>query len=104
MLDCDQVEKCESTMGTALTRRQQLFINEFLVDPCATRAALRAGYSARNDLVLRPYLHAVVSDSGFSACVWVAPRRSHFLPARVVMAKVPGKFIAGVRACLQRRN
>jgi hypothetical protein len=36
-------------------------------------------------LALHPHLHALVSDGGMRAGVWVAPRRSHFLPAKVVL-------------------
>ena len=31
-----------------LTPKQQRFVEEYLLDLCATRAAIRAGYSPRN--------------------------------------------------------
>jgi len=42
---------------------------------------------------LHPHLHALVSDGGMREGVWVAPRRSHFLPAKVVMLLFRGKLL-----------
>jgi hypothetical protein len=36
-------------------------------------------------LDLHPHIHALVSDGGMREGVWVRPRRSHFLPPKVVM-------------------
>lgn len=45
-------------------------------------------------LSLHPHIHALVSDGGWDGQHWVQPRRSHFLPARVVMMLFRGKFLA----------
>lgn len=44
-------------------------------------------------LSLHPHIHALVSDGGWDGERWVRPRRSHFLPARVVMTLFRGKFL-----------
>jgi hypothetical protein len=49
-------------------------------------------------LDLHPHIHALISDGGLREGVWVRPRRSHFLPARVVMMLFRGKLLAKVRA------
>jgi hypothetical protein len=48
----------------------------------------------RRSLWLHPHIHALVSDGGWDGARWVAPRRSHFLPARVVMGLFRGKLLA----------
>jgi len=54
-------------------------------------------------LALHPHIHALVADGALSdAGVWLAPRRSHFLPARVVMMLFRGKFCDRVRGALAR--
>lgn len=42
--------------GNGLTPRQQLFVSEYMIDLCATRAATRAGYSKRNAGKIGPEL------------------------------------------------
>jgi len=49
-------------------------------------------------LDLHPHIHALVSDGGMRDRIWVSPRRSHFLPATVVMMLFRGKLLAGLRA------
>ena len=49
-------------------------------------------------LALHPHIHALITDGGWSGEHWVSPRRSHFLPARVVMVLFRGKFLAALRA------
>ncbi|HSL68612.1 MAG TPA: transposase, partial [Longimicrobiales bacterium] len=49
-------------------------------------------------LDLHPHIHALVSDGGMRDGIWVSPRRSHFLPATVVMMLFRGKLLAGLRA------
>lgn len=39
-----------------LTDRQRRFVEEFMIDFCATRAAIRAGYSSRNAGKIGPRL------------------------------------------------
>lgn len=53
-------------------------------------------------LSLHPHLHCLITDGGLSANGWQAPRGSCFLPARALMTKFRGKFIAMVRRALQR--
>lgn len=48
-------------------------------------------------LDLHPHIHALVSDGGVRDGVWVQPRRSHFLPARVVMMLFRGKLLDALR-------
>jgi hypothetical protein len=48
-------------------------------------------------LALHPHLHALVSDGGLHDGAWVSPRRSHFLPATVVMRLFRGKLLAALR-------
>lgn len=49
-------------------------------------------------LDLHPHIHALVSDGGLADGVWVAPRGSHFLPARVVMMLFRGKLLEALRS------
>ena len=48
-------------------------------------------------LALHPHIHALVSDGGMREGIWVSPRRSHFLPARVVMRLFRGKLLNALR-------
>lgn len=52
-------------------------------------------------LWLHPHLHALVSEGGLNKSGWIAPRRRHFLPARVAMMVFRGKFLARLRADLE---
>ena len=56
---------------------------------------------------LHPHVHALVSDGGMHQGQWVSPRRSHFLPAKVVMLLFRGKLLDALRKlhqdnCLRR--
>ena len=79
-------------------------LTELLDDPKylgAKAAFLLALHTWGRALTLHPHIHALVADGGLDdAGRWVTPRRSHFLPARVVMLLFRGKFIAAVRAAL----
>jgi hypothetical protein len=46
---------------------------------------------------LHPHVHALVSDGGMHEGQWVSPRRSHFLPAKVVMLLFRGKLLDALR-------
>jgi hypothetical protein len=48
-------------------------------------------------LDLHPHIHALVSDGGLRDGIWVRARRSHFLPATVVMMLFRGKLIDALR-------
>jgi hypothetical protein len=45
-------------------------------------------------MALHPHIHALITDGGLHDGQWLAPRRSHFLPARVVKALFRGKLLA----------
>jgi hypothetical protein len=65
----------------------------------AQAGALLALHTWSRALALHPHIHALVTDGGLSSAgVWVKPKRSHFLPARVVMMLFRGKLIAALRA------
>lgn len=46
---------------------------------------------------LHPHIHALVTDGGFADGKWRESRRSHFLPAGVVMALFRGKLLAALK-------
>lgn len=76
-------------------------LRELLADPRylgAEAAMVLALHTWGRALSLHPHIHALVTDGGLDAAGWVRPRRSHFLPARVLMALFRGKFLAAVRA------
>jgi hypothetical protein len=54
-------------------------------------------------MALHPHLHALVSDGGMREGIWITPRRSHFLPAKVVMLLFRGKLLDALRD-LHRRG
>jgi hypothetical protein len=49
-------------------------------------------------LALHPHLHCLISDGGLADGVWVAPRRSHLLPAKVVTRLFRGKLLEALRS------
>jgi len=51
-------------------------------------------------LSLHPHLHCLITDGGLDRDGWVNPKGSCFIPARVLMAKFRGKFIAMLRQSL----
>ena len=54
-------------------------------------------------LALHPHIHALITDGGLDAAgTWRRPRRSCFLPARVVMALFRGRLCGRVREALER--
>ena len=55
-------------------------------------------------LSLHPHVHVLAADGGLDEHgAWVKPRRSHFLPARVLMLLFRGKFLAMLRQAIERR-
>ena len=78
---------------------------ELLADPKylgAQPAFMLALHTWGRSLVLHPHIHALVADGGLTeAGTWAHPKRSHFLPARVVMLLFRGKFLAAVRSALE---
>lgn len=78
-------------------------LKELLADPkyLGAEPGLLLGLHTWNRrLGLHPHIHALVTDGGFRDGQWHTPRRSHFLPAHVVMALFRGKFLAALRAAL----
>jgi len=88
------------------TVRAVLF--ELLGDPRylgATPAFLAALHTWGRSLSLHPHLHVLAADGGVSADgAWVTPRRSHFLPARVLMLLFRGKLLTALREAIERRR
>ncbi len=65
----------------------------------AQAGAVMALHTWSRALALHPHIHVLVSDGGLSSAgLWVTPKRSHLLPARVVMMLFRGKLIATLRA------
>ena len=84
--------------------REALF--ELLGDPKylgATPGFLSALHTWGRSLSLHPHVHVLIADGGLDDNgVWVRPRRSHFLPARVLMMLFRGKFLAALREGSER--
>jgi len=75
-------------------------LGELLADPRylgAEPGIVLALHTWGRSLTLHPHIHALVTDGGLEQEQWVAPRRSHFLPARAVMHLFRGKFLARLR-------
>ena len=73
---------------------------ELLNDPRhlgAQPGILLALHTWGRSLNLHPHIHALVSDGGLRDGIWVSPRRSHFLPATVVMRLFRGKLLEALR-------
>jgi hypothetical protein len=79
---------------------------ELLCDPRylgAQPAFLAALHTWGRPLSLHPHVHVLAADGGLSAeGAWVKPRRSHFLPARVLMLLFRGKFLDALRRAAER--
>ena len=76
-------------------------LSELLGDPKypgAKPAFLSALHTWRRSLSLHPHLHVLAADGGLDESgAWVTPRRSHFLPARVLMPLFRGRLLAALR-------
>lgn len=87
-------------MTDALFRAAADTLTELLADPRylgATPGLLLAVHTWSRSIALHPHIHALVTDGGLADGQWRTPRRSHFLPARVVRALFRGKFLAALR-------
>ncbi len=84
--------------------REVLF--ELLEDPKylgARPALLAALHTWGRSLALHPHVHVLAADGGLDRDgAWVRPRRSHFLPARVLMMLFRGKLLAALRQAIER--
>lgn len=92
-------------MTDALFRAAAATLGELLADPRylgATPGMLLALHTWTRSLALHPHIHALVTDGGLADGQWRTPRRSHFLPARVVRAVFRGKLLAALREHLAR--
>ena len=70
----------------------------------AKPALLAALHTWGRSLSLHPHLHVLAADGGLDEHgAWVKPRRSHFLPARVLMMLFRGKFLAALRRSIEHR-
>ena len=68
----------------------------------ATPAFISALHTWGRSLSLHPHVHVLIADGGLSNDgAWAKPRRSHFLPARVVMLVFRGKLLATLRRALE---
>ena len=88
-------------MMSALFAAARDTLLELLNDPRhlgAQPGIMLALHTWGRSLNLHPHIHALVSDGGLREGLWVQPRRSHFLPARVVMQLFRGKLLDALRA------
>jgi Putative transposase/Transposase zinc-binding domain len=95
-----------AAMMDALFAAARETLLELLGDPrhLGAQAGLQlALHTWTRGMDLHPHIHALVSDGGMRAGVWVSPRRSHFLPAKVVMLLFRGKLLDALRT-LHRRG
>jgi hypothetical protein len=80
---------------------------ELLGDPRhlgAQPAFLAALHTWGRSLSLHPHVHVLAADGGLDEHgAWVKPRRSHFLPARVLMLLFRGKLLAALRRAAEHR-
>ena len=69
----------------------------------AMPAFISALHTWGRSLSLHPHLHVLIADGGLNKDgAWVTPRRSHFLPARVVMLLFRGKLLDALGHALER--
>jgi hypothetical protein len=95
-------------MAKLLLATVRAVLHELLGDPRylgATPAYLAALHTWSRSLALHPHVHVLAADGGLAADgTWLKPRRSHFLPARVVMLVFRGKFLAALRDAIEQRR
>ncbi len=76
-------------------------LTELLADPRylgAKPAFISALHTWGRSLSLHPHVHVLAADGGLDENgAWVRPRRSHFLPTRVLMLLFRGKLLAMLR-------
>ena len=101
LLDCWRFNR--ALMTEALFQASAETLTELLADPRylgATPGMLLAVHTWSRSLALHPHIHARVTDGGLANGQWLTPRRSHFLPARVVRSLFRGKLLAALQAFL----
>ena len=71
----------------------------------ATPAFLSALHTWGRSLSLHPHVHVLAADGGLDVHgAWIKPRRSHFLPARVLMMLFRGKLLAMLRQGIEHAH
>src|SRR6185503_12697227 len=93
-----------AAMANLLFATVRAVLFELLEDPRylgAMPAFISALHTWGRSLSLHPHLHVLVADGGFKDGAWVKPRRSHFLPARVVMLVFRGKLLDTIARALE---
>jgi hypothetical protein len=89
-----------AAMMSALFGAARDTLLELLSDPRhlgAQPGIVLALHTWGRSLNLHPHIHALVSDGGLNEATWISPRRSHLLPATVVMRLFRGKLLAALR-------
>jgi len=89
-----------AAMSAALFEAARDTLLELLADPrhLGAQPGLQlALHTWTRALAVHPHIHALVSDGGLRDGIWVQPRRSHFLPATVVMLLFRGKLLDALR-------
>jgi hypothetical protein len=92
-----------AALGNALFGAAAATLTELLADPRhlgACPGMVLALHTWSRSLALHPHIHALVTDGGLDGEQWRLPRRSHFLPARVVKALFRGKLLAALARLL----
>ena len=95
-----------AAMANLLFATVRAVLFELLEDPRylgATPAFLAALHTWGRSASLHPHVHVLAADGGLSEDGrWVKPRRSHFLPAKVVMLVFRGKLLDALKHALER--
>ena len=95
-----------AAMANLLFATVRAVLFELLEDPKylgATPAFISALHTWGRSLSLHPHVHVLIADGGLSrGGAWLKPRRSHFLPARVVMLLFRGKLLDALKHALER--
>jgi len=93
-------------MASLLFDAVRAVLIELLADPRylgARPAFLSALHTWGRSLSQHAHLHVLAADGGLDdSGAWVRPRRSHFLPTRVLMRLFRGKLLAALRQGIER--
>ena len=94
-----------AAMSVLLFDAVRAVLMELLGDPKylgAKPAFISALHTWSRSLSLHPHVHVLAADGGLDDNgAWVKPRRSHFLPARVLMRLFRGKLLAALREAIE---
>lgn len=96
-----------AAMGAELMRVVRDCLMEFLGDERylgAVPGLIVALHTWGRSLSLHPHIHVLATDGGLDEQgQWRLPRRSHFLPARALMALFRGKLLHALKCRLEQR-